>query len=534
MNVNDNEVIKYIEPVFHFCVKRLNNRQDAEDLAGEIMVHVLNGIKNYRIDSLEGWVWRIAHNRYARYIDAKNKQRTVFAENDFIDIQDDYDFVNEIIIVDEYQKVFKYLHTLSSEYRDLMVDYYIEQMPVKQIAKKYTLTETTVKWRLNISREKIKARIGGNKMDKVYKRINWNTDCCNGAMNPNKYLYSQIARAICEAAYEKPLTVEEISLKSGLPTMYIEDELPRLINGDAVVREGNKYSTNFIVLRLCDKKVMETKLTAIAADIADYFSVLFKEKEADISKKIFYGSDFSIKKLGFIALPAALRGKITQIKNDLNLKDGPFPPRLDGGYGWFIIEEADDEKEMIPHRTGLYIIGFDENDFIYYFSINKYISKYFHSNLYDSGNGSLFWLMQNKIVSQTQNGVIPNELIADDDKIRLLKDNLIIKNGDTYKLNFPVFSREQYDAFLKCFDKAGEKLDSMLTDLITGIHKCFKTFTPKRLESQINQWVSGYVSNIAAFAAEELIVRGVLERTDPDSEKPSTNGIFFVFGKSVY
>jgi len=176
MEMNENEIVKFIEPIFHFCAKRLSNRQDAEDLASEIMVHVLSGIKKYQIDSLENWVWRIAYNRYARFIDMRNKQNEIPSENDFADIQDDYDFVDELFVAQEYQQVFKYLHTLSSEYRNILVDYYIGQQSVKQVAKNYKLTETTVKWRLNISRKKIKTRMGENKMDKVYKRINWNTN----------------------------------------------------------------------------------------------------------------------------------------------------------------------------------------------------------------------------------------------------------------------------------------------------------------------------------------------------------------------
>jgi DNA-directed RNA polymerase specialized sigma24 family protein len=87
-------VVKYIEPVFLFCVKRLNNRQDAEDLASEIMVHILNGVKKYHIDSLEKWVWRIAHNRYARFINMRNKHDEVQSEYDFTGIRDDYDFID--------------------------------------------------------------------------------------------------------------------------------------------------------------------------------------------------------------------------------------------------------------------------------------------------------------------------------------------------------------------------------------------------------------------------------------------------------
>ena len=337
MEINVNEVVEYIEPVFHFCVKRLNNQRDAEDLASEIMVHILSGMEKYHIGSFEKWVWRIAHNRYARFIDMRNKRDEMPSENDFTDIQDDYDFINEMIIVDEYQQVFKYLHTLSSEYRNILVDYYIGQLPVKQIAKNYALPETTVKWRLNVSREKIKTRIGENKMDKVYKRINWNTTGCNGSMDSNEYLHSQIARAICEAAYEKPLTVEEISLKTGLPTMYIEDELPRLIYGDAIIKDGKKYVTNFIVLRLSDKKAMITKFTPPVEGIADQFAELFIGSETDVAGMDFYGSNFGMSRLGYIALISVMRCKICSIIDNLDLDEGPYPPRHDGGYG--LIEE---------------------------------------------------------------------------------------------------------------------------------------------------------------------------------------------------
>lgn len=58
-------------------------------------------------------------------------------------------------------------------------------------------------------------------MEKVYRRINWNTERCNGSMDSDRYLHTQIARAICKATYEKPLTVEEISIATGIPALYI-------------------------------------------------------------------------------------------------------------------------------------------------------------------------------------------------------------------------------------------------------------------------------------------------------------------------
>ena len=50
--MDENKILPYVEPIFRFCCKRLSNRYDAEDLASEIICHVLDGMKKYRIESL--------------------------------------------------------------------------------------------------------------------------------------------------------------------------------------------------------------------------------------------------------------------------------------------------------------------------------------------------------------------------------------------------------------------------------------------------------------------------------------------------
>ena len=78
--MEENSILPYVEPIFRFCCKRLGNRYDAEDLSGEIICHILEGMEKYEVKSLDAWVWRIAHNRYARFIDARNKTRMILAE----------------------------------------------------------------------------------------------------------------------------------------------------------------------------------------------------------------------------------------------------------------------------------------------------------------------------------------------------------------------------------------------------------------------------------------------------------------------
>lgn len=527
--MDKNEIIPYVEPIFRFCYKRLSNRHDAEDLAGEIIYHVLIGMSKYPIHSLEAWVWRIAHNRYARWIDRRNKSLIVLTGEDVLFDVADGSYGDEDTDEEQFETVFRYLHTLSSEYKNLFVDYYLGELPIKRLAEKYSLPESTVKWRLNVGRQKIRDRIGENKMDKVYQRINWNTTVCNGSMDPDRYLHTQIARAICLATYEAPLTVEEISLKTGIPTMYLEDELPRLEYGDAICKIGNKYATNFIIFRLKDRKQTEDVSASVVNILADKLEAILKETDAKISTIDFYGNNFGIGRLGYIIVPYLLRRKIRNVKNNrLKLENGPYPPRKDGGYGWFIVEETIDETENCAEYNSGCNVAIDENNpspQIYYY----WISKYFDYNVYH--NNGTRWMCKTGAAQNIENGMISKDVLTDEDAAHFLENNLIKLSAGNHYLNIPYFTEEQFAKFVSLFDMTDEKINDLLAEWIMAVRKNFESFVPKHLHDQINQWVNCYLYQIIGYVTDELIRRGLLNK--PDSEKPLTNGVFCVEGKSI-
>lgn len=533
--MDENKIIPYIEPIFRFCCKRLSNRYDAEDLSGEIICYILDGMKKYKIESLDAWVWRIAHNRYARFLDARNRTQTVPMEEEalFHAADSNYCYVDEESTEHEFETVFRYLHTLSAEYRNIFIDYYIGELSIRMLSRKYSLPETTIKWRLNVGRQKIRERIGENNMDKIYKRINWNTDCCNGSFDPDKYLHTQIARAICQAAYEKPLTVEEISILTGIPAMYVEDELPRLEYGDAVCKIGNKYATNFIVFRLQDRRDIEGVSTLLVKEIADKFDALLQNRAAAVNGLDFYGHDFGMERLGYLLIPYILRRKIRTLKSGrLQLKNGQYPPRRDGGYGWFIVDETVDENEnMAEYDTGCNVAGDDSGSknpvesHIYYY----WLAKYFDNSIYHN-RGTRF-LCAKGIPQNSNNGIVEKASLSAEDAASLIQNNLIAKSGDDYKLNFACFTEAQFEEFMSLFDMDDEHLDDLLAEWIAAVRKSFVKFVPARLEDQINQWVSCYLFQLVGYVTDELIRRGTLRRPDPD--RPLTDGVFYVQGKYI-
>lgn len=370
-------------------------------------------------------------------------------------------------------------------------------------------------------------------MDKVYQRINWNTMVSNGHANTHQYLFSQIARAICFAAYEKPLTVEEISISTGIPTMYIEDEIPRLEYGDAICKVGNKYVTNFIIFRLKDRKQTEDVSSSVVGMLADKLETLLKNTADGVGKINFYGADFGMDRLGYIIVPYLLRHKLRDVKNNrLKLDNGLYPPRKDGGYGWFIVEETADETESsAEYNCGCNVAGGDSigeyktSSHIYYY----WISKYFDNDIYH--NKGTRWMCANGILQNIKNGMISKDALSEEDVAHLIATNLIIKSNDEYYLNIPHFTEEQFASFTSLFDIADEKVCDLLAEWITNVRNSFENFVPKHLHDQINQWIGCYLQQITGYVTDELIRRGVLAK--PDFEKPLTNGVFCVEGKYI-
>ncbi len=518
------EILRFVEPIMGFCVKRLANRADAEDLASDIMLHALDGMARYDIEQPDAWVWRIAHNRYARLIQERQRQdQARFKATQ--GAQDDMDFIDELQVKEEHAEAFRALHSLANEYRNILVDYYIHEMSVKGLCEKYALPESTVKWRLNIGRQRIKKRLGAICVDKVYQRINWNTDTCNGNVDVERYLHTQIARAICQAAYEKPASVEEISDRTGIPAMYIEDELPRLIGGDAVSAAGGKYGADFIVLRQGDIKALEASFLPLAEGIAARMQAMMEERRDAVAKLPFYGADFGLARLGHIIVPAVLRARVNNImKQTSGLSVGPYPPRKDGGYGWFVVQEAPDADErMPPYASGCNSSGLGrKHGFVYYY----WIGRYFDEALWN--DGGIRWLTAQGLPRRAEDGLIPERLLTQEELIRLVKNNLVVKSGAGYKLNFACFSQEAFARFAELFTGTDEAVEEPLRRLIDGVHAQFKAFVPKRLDGQINQYVRGYVQSIVGYVLQRLVDEGLL--ASPEDGKPLTDGVFYIDG----
>jgi len=263
--------------------------------------------------------------------------------------------------------------------------------------------------------------------------------------------------------------------------------------------------------------------------LADKFEVILRESENKITALDFYGHDFGIERLGYIIVPYLLRRKIRDVKNKrLNLENGPYPPRKDGGYGWFIVEETVDESEnCAEYNSGCNITMDDSNPSTQVY--NYWIQKYYDNSIYH--NNGIFWLCKTDAVKNNERGKISKNSFIQEDAARFVKNNLIKLTDGDYYLNIPYFTEVQFGKFASLFDMTDEKIDELLAEWIMSVRKNFESFVPNHLHGQINQWVYCYLDQIIGYVTDELIRRGILRK--PDSEKPLTDGVFVLLGNML-
>jgi RNA polymerase sigma-70 factor (ECF subfamily) len=68
---------EYGRTIYNFAYRLTGNRDDASDLAQEVLLRVRKGLKSYQPGSFEGWLWRITRNAFLDGVRRKQRRPTV-------------------------------------------------------------------------------------------------------------------------------------------------------------------------------------------------------------------------------------------------------------------------------------------------------------------------------------------------------------------------------------------------------------------------------------------------------------------------
>lgn len=333
----DKIICEYTQKIFGFALSKTSSIDRAEELASRITIEVYSSLlRSDNITSIAAYIWRIAMNVRARYID--EEMGSPILSIDELELADDSDPIDSVIDSETKAKLRLEIAYLSKLRRRILILHYYKGMKLKSIAEKLSIPEGTVKWQLSAAKNEL--REGFTKMRAIgtlgiepITLTNLSHDGMPGKLGATEhFLQNRLTQNIIWAAYKTPRTINEIADELGVNPIFLEDEIEALEEYGFLDRIGERLRSNILIddptpeldIKVCElykkysKKLAET-----------YPMRVFEAAKAlDRSKLYIPGNDQTLLDWAFMAL--SLRSRIN-IAFDNSAYQKFMVPRKDGG-----------------------------------------------------------------------------------------------------------------------------------------------------------------------------------------------------------
>ena len=279
--IADQIISEYIQKIYGFAISKTHKLDDAEELASQITLDVYTSLLRYNnIDNINGYVYRVAANVYAKFID-KNKRGIHLSLDEVINYNpiDYYDFVNDIIASESYQILRREITYLNNTQRKIIVKHYFEHKKISEIAKDLEIPEGTVKWHLHDAKNNMKegmkkmrekGTLGINPIEFTSMGHNGRP----GKLGDTSYFFrSSLNQNIAYAAYHEPKTINEIAEELGVAPIFIQSEVDYLVEYGFIDKVGSdKYLTNMCIDEITKEVLIQKH------ELAKKYAVILKDK----------------------------------------------------------------------------------------------------------------------------------------------------------------------------------------------------------------------------------------------------------------
>ena len=286
----------YMEKIYYFCLKKTDHEHAAQDLTQDIALCVLTELhKGKTPEHFSAWVWQIARNRYAAWADGKHRQRQMLADVEISDCEiadPSQDLMCQTLQKEQIAMLRRELAFIKSEYRNVVVAYYLQGVSLSDIARAQCLSYEALKKRLQRARKMIKegmemAREFGVRSyqpEKISYSFNVSTPGTNNQPYSINWYAHRMYQNIALEAYGNPMTAEALALELGVALPYMEDELAFLSRETFLIEKDGKYQTAFPIVSSAARRQVHqaqlefaTKITKALIDFSEYLHKAFDE-----------------------------------------------------------------------------------------------------------------------------------------------------------------------------------------------------------------------------------------------------------------
>lgn len=494
--------IEYLDAFMAFCIKRTNNTNQAEELAQEIAYQCIIAIKKGRCkDNFNAYLWSIAHNTYKRWC----KHQTDVKKVESIEIlgeivSSDTDINEGIIKTEVIFEIRKQLSVLARYYRDVLVSFYYDELSIRQISKKYALTEEMVKYYLQKGREKIKEAYDmpmeyGKKSFKATEFSIYYSGIDFSNVNIWSLFKRKLPGQIALICYEKAKTISEISLETGTPSIYIEDEIQELMDGGVMISPvKDKYRTNFFIMRVNARKQIEEQFRKMYENYLLDVKRVYDKYLLELRNTGIFKHEVNDNRYAWLLIHL-----LNQFAPEyLRIDDNDYPVILSCGARAFIFAEETISPLWAGGSTPTNVDG----AVVRPVDINIFGNHRHQDNL------------RSKEKSQALFDIYNGKVNEEDKEIysKLIKEGYVSKRDGKMVCEVPVINNKCMDVFKKMNEELKEKLNQESTNIYNNIYRIVKNTIPEQLKDYAKGYTTTEIMAYSGiFFSEALYQLGLLE-----------------------
>ena len=470
-------VKEYMEKLFYFCLRKTGDRADAEDLTQDIALNVLTALHRGTVPTdFSAWVWQIARNRYAAWAAEKHRRSEAGCGCDIGELEladGSEDIAGEVIRREQLSLLRRELAFIKSDYRNIVVAYYLENRSVRDIASSLSLSVDAVKQRLHRARILLKegmdmAREFGVRSYKP-EQVAFVQNGVDGKKGqPWSVVTHLLYKNIFLEAYENPQTAEALSLELGIALPYMEDELEYLVREQLLRKEGDKYQTDFHIVSREEQRAVHDANRQIQKPLTDCLCALIDTYMKEDGAKVndthigYPAAKWALLVHAFDVLKREYRTQSADDSAPYLEIPRSYPPRPDGG-AWTLTgyETVDWEQPAFVGLNGY--LSHDRNEVKKDIEFGQY--KFFFRDLQDKtpihltwGDAYTLWLVCTGRSEACERGYLE----------KLIKYGYLKQDGDTVRPQVVVLS---YRA--NANTPHDEAPDAKLSALVAEINRLF-------------------------------------------------------------
>ena len=329
---------------------------------------------------------------------------------------------------------------------------------------------------------------------------------------PNRFwdfMQSRLRQNVVSACYNDALTDEQISLETGVPLAYLDEEIKALTDKRVLLRAGRRYQSNVIILT-------SDCADEIARDTADSQEALADEIGRFLDANLmalreigFSGADFSDLTLRWQLLAFLMRAMLS----DPAETDGQPPQTAWGERAYLWLAEQDAVRRhvfnvsQVSGRTG------DRVTFLDYLPAPKGD----HHDFY--GNARYIDILCD--VARGRCGAFSTydlEAVAE-----MVRKGYVLNRDGLFAPAMPVFTQTQYEQASALAQRfSDERLAPLLRRVDQIVERVLREHTPGHLQEQV-AGIAGTNRFLYAFCipAQLLVERGVLQTDWKAAEMPA-------------